>query len=67
LTIEGMSCGHCVAHVKKALADTPGVVVKHVDVGEAEVEYDGTPASLDAIVAAIDRAGYTARPQAEAH
>jgi copper chaperone CopZ len=64
LHIDGMSCDHCVRHVTKALEKTPGVVVKKVDVGSATVDYDGTPASVDAMVAAIDRAGYTAKPKA---
>lgn len=67
LQIEGMSCDHCVRHVTKALQGTPGITVKQVRVGSATVDYDGRPESLDAIVQAIDRAGYTARPESETH
>lgn len=67
LQIDGMSCGHCVRSVKQALEATPGVAVKHVDVGTATVEYDGRPESLDAIVKAVDEAGYAARPESEVH
>lgn len=63
MRIEGMSCGHCVARVTKALQATPGVTVKDVQVGTAKVDYDGTQASLDAIVQAIDRAGYDSTPR----
>ena len=62
--VQGMSCGHCVRAVKQALEATPSVTVKHVDVGTATVEYDGRPESVDAIVHAIDEAGYAARPEA---
>ncbi len=64
LTITGMSCDHCVRRVSKALASVPGVVVKHVGVGEASVEYDGRPESLNAIVRAVDDAGYEVRTEA---
>jgi copper chaperone CopZ len=64
LTITGMSCDHCVRHVNKALARVPGVTVQQVTVGRATVDYDGQPATLDAIVRAVDDAGYQARPEA---
>jgi copper chaperone len=64
LTITGMSCDHCIRAVSKTLASVPGVVVKHVDVGRAQVEYDGRSESLNAIVHAVDDAGYEARAEA---
>ncbi len=64
LTITGMSCDHCVRRVSKALASVPGVAVKQVGVGEASVEYDGRPESLNAIVQAVDDAGYEVRTEA---
>jgi copper chaperone len=67
MRIDGMSCGHCVARVTKALQATPGVTVKDVQVGSAKLDYDGTQASLDAIVQAIDRAGYDSKPEAGSH
>lgn len=67
MRIDGMSCGHCVARVTKALQATPGVTVKDVQVGSAKVDYDGTQASIDAIVQALDRAGYDAAPEAGSH
>jgi copper chaperone CopZ len=63
MKIEGMSCDHCVRRVTKALEGTPGVTVKNVDVGSATVDYDGTQASMDAIVQSLDRAGYDAKPR----
>lgn len=59
LHIDGMSCGHCVGRVQKALNSLDGVTLKDVSVGSATVEYDEariSPAQLDA---AIDAAGYT--------
>ena len=67
MRIEGMSCGHCVSRVTKALQNTPGVTVKDVQVGSATVDYDGTQASVDAIVHSLDRAGYDAKPEAGSH
>lgn len=37
LSIEGMSCGSCVSHVRSALSKLPGVHVDAVDVGGATV------------------------------
>ena len=39
LEIQGMSCGHCVAAVKEALGELPGVNVDRVDIGTAQVTY----------------------------
>ncbi len=64
LAITGMSCDHCVRHVTKALAAVSGVTVTQVTVGHATVDYNGQPASLAAIVQAVDDAGYQARMEA---
>jgi len=60
LAVSGMSCGHCVGRVKKALTAVPGVEVKDVTVGEATVEFDPTLQSVAAVLAALDSAGYPA-------
>ncbi len=59
VTIEGMMCAHCVAHVEKALTALPGVKAT-VDLtsGTAVVEGD---VSDEAIRAAITEAGYTVK------
>ena len=59
VTIEGMMCAHCVAHVEKALTALPGVKAT-VDLtsGTAVVEGDVTD---EAIRAAVTDAGYTVR------
>ena len=60
LKIDGMSCGHCVASVKKALAELNGVTVENVAVGSAVVSYDPAVASPEKIADAVGDAGYTA-------
>jgi len=60
LTIEGMTCPHCVKAVEDALAGVDGVdrvAGVDLDTGKAEVEGD---ASAAALVAAIEDEGYTA-------
>ena len=61
LEITGMSCGHCVARVEKALKKLPGVAVIRVDVGSAEMVYDPARTPFAAIREALDDAGYEAQ------
>ncbi len=56
--IAGMSCGHCVKAVDKALRQTAGVTVEEVAVGSATVAFDAHQTSAQAIAQAIDDAGY---------
>ena len=58
LKIGGMSCGHCVMHVTKALKAVPGVEVADVQVGSASISYDPSRVALSAISDAIRKAGY---------
>ncbi len=60
LNISGMSCGHCVQSVRKALTSLPGVEIKNVEVGRAEVDYDPAQVQPAQIVSAIDRQGFQA-------
>jgi len=64
LKIEGMSCGHCVASVKKALERLDGVTVRNVAVGSATVEYNPDVSSPEKIAEAVSDAGYAATPAA---
>lgn len=61
LTIDGMTCGHCTAAVKKALIALPGV--RSVDVqlapGIATVVHDGTSAA--ALPRVVEDEGYAVR------
>ena len=60
LTIEGMTCQHCVRAVDGRLRRTPGVQVERVDIGSADVHYDPAKGSVDDIAEAIADEGYTA-------
>ncbi|MEW5853269.1 MAG: heavy metal-associated domain-containing protein [Myxococcota bacterium] len=62
--VEGMSCENCVKHVTRAVKGLPGVEQVRVDLGQGQAEVEG--ANLpgpDAVVAAIEDAGYHATPQ----
>ena len=64
LAIDGMSCGHCVQAVTKALSGVPGVTVKTVAVGSAVIQTaDGW--ATGTAVAALDEAGYPAKVMGE--
>ena len=60
LHITGMSCGHCLNAVSKALNSLPAVQVESVQMGRAVVSYDETTVNPTAIENAIADAGYTA-------
>lgn len=61
LKVEGMSCMHCVAHVKEALEKLEGVREADVKLEEkrAEVKMD-KEVSDDSLVKAVEGAGYSA-------
>ncbi len=63
LSIKGMTCASCVRRVEKALTKTPGVESANVNFAthEATVHHDGS-VSDEALVNAIDAAGYAAQP-----
>lgn len=56
--ISGMSCGHCVKAVDKALQQIAGVTVESVAIGSATVAFDDTQTDAGRIAQAIDDAGY---------
>ena len=62
IKIDGMSCGHCVARVEKALKKLDGVNVNRVEVGAADITYDPARTPFARIREAIDDSGYTAHP-----
>jgi copper chaperone len=59
LKIDGMSCGHCVSAVDKALKAVDGVQVEQVAIGSATVSYDPATTSTEQITQAIEDEGYT--------
>jgi copper chaperone CopZ len=61
LRIDGMHCGSCVSRVSQALASVEGVVVNEVRVGAARFTSTVDPAPVDLALAALAKAGYTAR------
>ena len=62
LKVEGMSCNHCVASVKKALEGIDGVIEADVSLEDksARVEFDKDLAD-EALVKAVEDAGYSAK------
>lgn len=58
LNIGGMSCGHCVARVTKALEALDGLEVDSVRIGAAELRFDPARRSIDDILEALRDAGY---------
>lgn len=59
IIIEGMSCGHCVGHVKEALAELNGVMHVEVDISSKTAVIEISENVSDQVIqAAIDDAGY---------
>ena len=63
--VTGMTCAACSTRVEKATSEVPGVQKAVVNLlkNSMDVEYDGNPATLDAISSAVDKAGYGATPR----
>lgn len=60
LKLEGLTCEHCVARVEKALAGVAGVSAVEVRMEASSATVTGQGVSLDDLVEAVDRVGYTA-------
>ena len=64
LTVEGMMCQHCVAHVKKALEGVKGVSAVSVDLDTKTATVEAlSSVSVDALIAAVKDAGYESKVQ----
>lgn len=61
LMIEGMTCGHCVRGVDRALSRLPGVEVEKVEMGSAVVAYDPAAMKPERMAEAISEEGYEVR------
>lgn len=61
LAIEGMHCGGCVNRVTAALKSVPGVEVRSVEVGSAEVSFDEAQVQQEMIAGAVTKIGFVAR------
>lgn len=64
LSIEGMTCASCVGRVEKSLAQLPGVIAASVNLAteRAQVRHLAGTVSVADLQAAVENAGYTARP-----
>jgi copper chaperone CopZ len=60
LRIDGMHCGACVRRVSQALSSTDGVQVEEVRIGAARLKSADENPPVDAAIAALAKAGYTA-------
>ena len=58
LNVEGMSCQHCVASVKKSLEAVDGVVEATPDLETGIVNIEGENLSEESLKQAITNAGY---------
>ena len=58
MKIDGMTCGHCVSQVTKALKGVDGVTLEQVSVGSATVAFDPAVASEEKITQAVEDQGY---------
>ena len=62
IPVEGMSCGSCVRHIRRALDEHPGVKTAEVNLAEREVTVCFNPerTGVAAIVETIRNSGYRA-------
>lgn len=60
LSIDGMTCASCVSRVEKALKAVPGVKEANVNLATERATIIGT-ANVDALISAVDKAGYDAK------
>lgn len=65
MTVEGMSCGHCAARVKGALAEVKGVKDVDVDLESKKVTVTGAGIEATALIKAVTDAGYRVVSAAE--
>jgi copper ion binding protein len=57
-SVPGMTCGHCEAAVKQEVGGVAGVSDVDVDLDSKDVVVSGTGLDRNAIVVAIDEAGF---------
>lgn len=61
-TVEGMTCGHCEVSVKEEVSEVAGVTDVQVNRDDKLVTVTASDdVDLQAIISAIDEAGYSAR------
>jgi copper chaperone len=57
-TVEGMTCGHCVASVREEVSEVGGVAAVDVDLATGRMLVAGTDFADEAVRAAVEEAGY---------
>jgi len=57
-SVPGVSCAHCQAAITDEVSSVPGVEAVEVDLETKIVSITGEPLDEQAIIAAIDEAGY---------
>ena len=69
LTVDGMTCGSCVSAVRRALGAVRGVqsVDVQLETGKATVQGNQVAAQVNALLAALASAGFSAREADAAH
>lgn len=62
ITVDGMTCGHCITAVQQEVGQVPGVLGVDVDLATGAVAIT-SEGELDptAVTAAVDEAGYEIR------
>lgn len=60
--VDGMSCGHCKAAVRDEVQRVPGVQSADVDLDRGLVRVSGAGIDRQAVVVAIEQAGYQGVP-----
>ena len=58
VSVPGMTCGHCEAAVKGEVGKVAGVTDVAVDLATKLVTITGESVDLEAVVAAVDEAGF---------
>ena len=67
LELEGMTCASCAARVERGLNELEGVRASvNLATEKAAVSYDESALDVDALLAAVEAAGYRAAPESEA-
>jgi copper chaperone len=60
--VPGVSCEHCRTAIADEVTQVPGVEAVDVDLADKLVRVRGSGVSEDAVLAAIDEAGYDGEP-----
>ena len=63
LELEGMTCASCAGRIERGLNDLEGVQASvNLATEKAAVRYDESSLDVDALLAAVEAAGYRASP-----